>query len=558
MMRAQKHAVLLLLTALLIGAPAEPTLPDALARLQSGDAAGAARILETITAREPQNGRAWRTLGVAYLQAKDPDRAIAAFERALEAQPDMVAPLYNIALAYAVKKDADGVFRWLEKARRSRKIDMTQAEVAPELAPYRSDPRFAAVLPKPSDFADPFVEPANIVREWDGEAAGDQFGWIARNIGDVDGDGAPDFVTSAPTKDIGGADAGRVYVYSSKSGRLLWTVDGRPGDQLGVGIEAAGDANHDGIPDVVASAPGAGKAYILSGKDGKVLVTMTAESSSDNFGRHVSGAGDVNGDGFADVIVGAPDNNQHRGAAYVYSGRDGALLLKLAGEREGDQFGSAVTGFTGKHGTILVAGAPHAGPKHTGRIYVYRALDPHPAFTFDADENGQALGAMFVSIPGDMNGDGFPDVYASDWSDNSKAPGAGKVYVQSGKDGRRLFTFTGQTAGEGFGTSASVAGDLDGDGYADLIVGSWQYAGAALSGGRASLFSGRNGALLKTWTCRTPGDTFGFDAVAMGDIDGDGTVDLLITSGWSGVHGFHSGRVFLISSGIAKHGAAKE
>ncbi len=130
--------------------------------------------------------------------------------------------------------------------------------------------------------------------------------------------------------------------------------------------------------------------------------------------------------------------------------------------------------------------------------------------------------------------------------------------MQSGKDGHRLFTLTGETAGEGFGTSASVAGDVDGDGIPDLIIGAWQYSVYANSGGRAYLHSGKDGRLLKTYTCRIPGDTFGFDAVGMGDVDGDGTVDLLITSAWSGVHGFHSGRVFLMSSGIAKRAAAKE
>jgi hypothetical protein len=58
--------------------------------------------------------------------------------------------------------------------------------------------------------------------------------------------------------------------------------------------------------------------------------------------------------------------------------------------------------------------------------------------------------------------------------------------------------------------------------------------------------------LMKTYTCRTPGDTFGFDAVGMGDVDGDGAEDFLITSGWSAVRGFHSGRMFLISSGIVR------
>jgi hypothetical protein len=91
---------------------------------------------------------------------------------------------------------------------------------------------------------------------------------------------------------------------------------------------------------------------------------------------------------------------------------------------------------------------------------------------------------------------------------------------------------------------------VDGDGRADLIVGAWQYGGAAVSGGRASLYSGKDGRLVKTYTCKVPGDTFGFDAVGMGDVDGDGTLDLLITSAWSGIHGYRSGRVFLISSGI--------
>jgi hypothetical protein len=126
------------------------------------------------------------------------------------------------------------------------------------------------------------------------------------------------------------------------------------------------------------------------------------------------------------------------------------------------------------------------------------------------------------------------------------------VYVHSGKTGRRLLTLTGETAGEGFGTCPAPAGDVDGDGHADLIVGSWQYAGAAVSGGRAYLYSGKDGRLLATYTCRIPGDTFGFDAVGMGDVDGDGTVDFLITSAWSGLHGFHSGRMFLISSGVAR------
>jgi len=264
----------------------------------------------------------------------------------------------------------------------------------------------------------------------------------------------------------------------------------------------------------------------------------------------------VNRDGFADVIVGAPNNGaagEGAGRAYVYSGKDGSLLLTLTAEHAGDNFGSTVAGYSDKDHTILMVGAPGAGPHKTGRTYVYDNLSGKPKFTIDSDETGAALGAMFLSIPGDVDGDGYPDVYASDWTNNAKGPRTGRVYVHSGKDGHHLFTFTGETTGEGFGTSPSVAGDVDGDGHADFIVGAWQYSEAAAGGGRAYLYSGKDGHLMKTYTCRTPGDTFGFDAVTLGDVDGDGDSDFLITSGWSGVHGFHSGRVFIIASGIKAH-----
>jgi hypothetical protein len=537
-------------------APAdEPSLAAAVARLHVNDLEGAARILAVVVQREPQNGRAWRTLGQTQQGLKQLDSAIEAYRKALEVEPTMPAPLYNLGVLYAAKDDAEQAFAWLGKARECRKIDMTQAEAEPELASLKGDRRFAGLLPVPQDFKDPFVEPTKVLLEWDGESANDQFGWIARNIGDVDGDGIPDVVTSAPTKNLGGESAGRIYVYSTRTGAQLWTADGKPGDELGTGVEAAGDTNGDGIPDVIAGAPGGGYARVYSGRDGQVLLTLPAENKDDQFGRHASGVGDVDHDGFADVIVGAPNSNaagKGAGRAYVYSGRSGRLLLTLSGEREGDAFGSAVAGATSTSGVRLLVGAPGAGPRHSGRTYVYGGLTAAPQFVIDSDETGASLGGMFLSVPGDVDGDGIPDLYTSDWGNNAKGPSTGRVYVHSGRDGHRLLVLTGETAGEGFGTSPSVAGDVDGDGHADLIVGAWQYAGAALGGGRAYLYSGKDGHLIRTFTCRTPGDTFGFDAVTMGDLDGDGTTDFLITSGWSGVHGFHSGRVFIVSSGVKR------
>ena len=430
----------------------------------------------------------------------------------------------------------------------TRQLDMTQIQADPDLASLRDDPRFAALLPAAADFEDPFVEDVKILREWDGEAANDQFGWIARPIGDVDRDGVTDIVTSAPG---GPAAAGRVYLYSTKSGRLLWKVDGKPGDTPGHRCRRGRRHEQGRDPRRHRERAGSGHAYVYSGKDGRVLLTMNAEKTADAFGRHVSGAGDVNHDGYADVIVGAPGNAANgagAGRAYVYSGKDGSVLLTLTGEHAGDGFGSTVAGATRGTADFLIVGAPGGGPAHRGQTYVYTSLSQKPAFTIDSDETGAALGAMFVSVVGDADGDKVPDVYASDFANAAKGPATGRVYVHSGKDGHRILTLTGETAGEGFGIGPANAGDVNHDGHDDLIVGSWQYAAVAGSGGRAYLYSGKDGALLKTYTGKIPGETFGFDAVGVGDIDGDGTIDLLITSAWSGIKGFHSGRMFVIPS----------
>jgi hypothetical protein len=215
----------------------------------------------------------------------------------------------------------------------------------------------------------------------------------------------------------------------------------------------------------------------------------------------------VDGDGYADVIVGAPGNDaggQDAGRAYVYSGKTGRTLLTLTGERAGDGFGSTVAGWADAKRRFLIVGAPVAGASKHGRTYVYDTLSAKPKFIIEADDTGSALGMMFVSVLGDVDGDRVPDVYASDWSNTALGASTGRIYVHSGKTGGRLMTLTGGTAGEGFGIGPAAAGDVDGDGRADLIVGAWQYAGAAVSGGAPTLYSGKDGRALKTWTCKVP------------------------------------------------------
>ncbi|HVD92592.1 MAG TPA: FG-GAP-like repeat-containing protein, partial [Vicinamibacterales bacterium] len=412
-----------------------PGLPQAMARLQAQDPAGALAIAEQVVAREPANARAWRVLGIAAKGTKDLDRAMAAFQKSIELEPANAVGLYNTGVIYALKGDRDRAFEWLGRAKGTRKIDMTQIQPDADLVSLRGDPRFAALLPSPADFAAPFVEDVKILREWDGEAMNDQFGWIARPIGDVDRDGITDIVTSAPgTPGPGTTAPGHVYLYSTKTGKLVWKADGEGNDRLGTGVEGAGDTNKDGVPDVIASAPGSGRAYVYSGKDGHVLLTMKAETAADNFGAHASGVGDVNGDGYDDVIVGAPGNAANgagAGRAYVYSGKDGSLLLTLSGAHAGDGFGAAVAG--GKRGSrvFLIVGAPGAGAAHGGRSYVYTSLTQEPAFVIEADETGAALGAMFLSVLGDADGDKIPDIYVSDFSNGAKGPSTGRIYVHS-------------------------------------------------------------------------------------------------------------------------------
>ncbi len=379
-------------------APQTPGIPEAL-QIQPKDPAAAAKILEGVTSREPGNARAWRLLGVARHQAKDYQRAIDAYQKALAIQPDPTAT-YNIGATYARLDDADRAFEWLMKARDTKQVDMSYLLVDPDFAKLKDDARVGPLLPSKADFAKPFVEDVRVIHEWHGDAANDQFGWVARGVGDVDKDGVADFVTSAPFKGSSGAPAGRIYLYSSKGGRLLWTVDGAPGERLGLTIEAAGDVNRDGTPDVVATGPGTGKGYVYSGGDGAVLLTLTGPAGAALSA--IATAGDANGDGHADLLAGAAPRPPATGIgkAFVFSGKDGNVLLTLDGERDGDRFGSAVAGHTAGKQTLLVVGAAGGGERRTGRVYVFKGLSPKPAFTIDADETGVALGAMFVAVAG--------------------------------------------------------------------------------------------------------------------------------------------------------------
>ena len=535
--------------------PGTTDIRQAMNAMRQGDMAGAVGILDSLVAVHPELGAAWNALGIVQRTAGDHAASLAAFETAESLNPGNGSAVFNVGVAHALLNQVDEAFDWLIRAKETGSVLTANIALSPAAANLRADPRWGSLFPDESEYASPFVEDREVLQDWFGETAGDVFGWIARTIGDVDGDGIMDITTSATGYN---GQAGKIYVYSGGSGELLWSKAGDiPGGRLGHGIEAAGDVNADGIPDVVAAAPYVNQVRVYSGSDGTELLSVAGADTSGAFGLSVKGLGDVNGDGHSDLLIGEPfqvwgspingGDLSRPGRAHVISGSDGSTLALLEGDAPGDGFGASVSGKQlGSGGYLFVIGAPGGGQAGTGKAWVYDNLQ-QPLFTAEPDAGGAQYAGMFLSVVGDLNGDGREDVYIADWGDNAAAPGAGKVYLYSGKDGSRLFTLEGEAAGDGFGIGIADAGDVNRDGYDDLIVGAWQHASAAPSGGKLYVHSGRDSSLLYAVTGDVAGETLGFDTTGVGDVNEDGWVDFLVTSAYSMRHGFRTGRTLIVS-----------
>lgn len=493
-------------------------------------------------------------LGYSLHAQKKYEDALVMYEKASAFPRVKINCLYNMACIHSLQNKPDEAFSTLNTAITAGFKNFGQLQGDSDFDNIRNDPRFKKLLPQWLADEELFLEPTRIIHKWSGEAPGDQFGWTGRRVGDMDQDGVIDFITTAPTHKNG---SGKIYVYSSATGDLLQSVTGQPGERLGNSAVGVGDIDGDGIPEFAAGAPGSGgvgAVYVYSGKDASVVHSLVGTKKAAQFGYEVSELGDFNGDDCPDFFVGELAGDglaKGSGRGIVYSGRDASQIFELKGERAGDSFGNAAGATQIKPGEFLLAiGAQNAGPSKRGRVYVYHVRDgkPEKRFMIEGDSNSVNLGQMFISFPGDLDDDGIPDVYASDFSDNTAARGGGKVVVHSGADGRELLVIHGKIPGEGLGTSPSDAGDVDGDGVGDLVIGAWQNRQGAPSGGKVYLHScGKNGKLLRSWTCKQSGDTLGFDACGIGDVDGDGYVDFLLTSAWSNKLGPKTGRVFIIA-----------
>ena len=385
----------------------------------------------------------------------------------------------------------------------------------------------------------------------------DSFGSSVSGAGDVNGDGFDDVIVGARGADNNGSSSGSAQVFSGANGSVLYSFDGNSfGDALGTSVSGAGDVNGDGFDDVIVGSSQddnngffSGSARVYSGVDGSMLYNFDGDSAQDQFGFSVSGAGDVNGDGFADLIVGAhlDDNNgENSGSARVFSGVDGSVLYNFDGDSAQDQFGFSVSGAGDVNGDgfddLIVGGQVDNNGLISGNARVFSGVDGSVLYNFDGDSNMPFFNVVSVSGAGDVNGDGFADLIVGAPADG----GGSNTDVLSGADGSVLYNFDSDSNTTFFNeVSVSGAGDVDGDGFADLIVGD---TGDTINGSRsgsARVYSGVDGSLLYEVYGDSPGDMFGGAVSSAGDVNGDGFADFIIGARTGGTRQGGYARLFV-------------
>ncbi|KAJ8600510.1 hypothetical protein CTAYLR_010071 [Chrysophaeum taylorii] len=386
---------------------------------------------------------------------------------------------------------------------------------------------------------------------------------------------------------------------------------------LGLSVSAAGDINGDGVDDVVVGASGTRHAYVFFGQDSffefrrklrergsydwvvsslptdSVLpIKNSDEDKDDGFGEIVSAAGDINGDGFDDVLISAPSAKNKRGRVYVVYGSESGLCcdtldvknelvstgkgFHITGENEGDYFGSSLSGafdFDDDAIDDILVGADgyNDGEGAAALIYGRENFASEEFFADIAGQGGKAnprgvlitvadstmanVGSQSAAIGSsvaaldDVNGDDVDDVAvgAAGYARNgavfvvfggSKIAGKLKLDELDGTDG---FAAYGVGKGDKFGTSVSKAGDFNGDGYGDVIVG---------APGLCQHDGGRCGAERQV---RVGYD--GFSVSSAGDIDSDGLDDVLVGAFLSSPVGLElAGSVFAVLGAVSKSG----
>jgi len=282
-------------------------------------------------------------------------------------------------------------------------------------------------------------------------------------------------------------------------------------------------------------------------------------SQGEELGYAVSSAGDVDQDGFDDLIVGAPfarpDGFSETGIADLYSGRTGNLIRQFDGFLTFDQMGASVSGGRDVDGDgvpDLLVGSPHANPNglyDAGSVFLFSGATGMTIHRFGGAEKDDLFGNS-VAFAGDMDGDGVAELIIGAHGTTVQGDSlAGSAFVFSGRSGALLHRFDGSSTNRGVGRVVAGAGDVDGDGFADLILG---VPGSSPPGnpsvGSVFLYSGATGNLIRRLNGPAKSDSFGISVAGTEDVDGDGVPDLIVGAPALKVKGLASaGAVFLYS-----------
>jgi hypothetical protein len=393
-----------------------------------------------------------------------------------------------------------------------------------------------------------------------GFAEDDYFGGDVAPAGDINADGTPDLIVGAPSQGVFPFRTGAAYALSGKGGALLWTWYGVADfDVFGASVAGVGDINKDGHADVIVgvplsdlSGPDAGRAVVYSGKTGAVIYNLASAPTGAHFGGNVTGLGDINGDTWPDFAVSAPTfamiSGFPIGRIYVYSGATGGLITMLTGVSASGSWGDDIADAGDVNGDgvhDLVIGEPYLGwpANSTGRIEVRSGANlATTLFAMNGLLADEALG-ISVAAAGDVNDDGFADVIAGGYYANGHK---GLARVLLGPAGAASWVFQGDATNDHFGGAVDGVGDIDKDGHDDLLVGAYQSEFITTVKGYARLYSGRTGQqLYATLRGEALGDAFGVTVCGVGDVTGDGWLDIAVGAQASDANGEDSGKVYV-------------
>jgi hypothetical protein len=448
-----------------------------------------------------------------------------------------------------------------------------------------------------------------------GEGAGDMAGWHISVAGDVNNDGYSDILIGAPYNDNSSRiDNGKVYLILGKS--LGWKspmnlseanatfLGEESNNQASNDVFELGDVNNDNIDDfaigvkkINQGGTSAGKVYIFFGKSfgwhvgtplAEADVTILGEGNTSESG-HVFPLGDVNGDGFNDILIGGGFNDEaglNAGKVYVYFGKPTAAWVKtdtisnadasFLGEQPGDQAGHRIAGVGDVNGDGLgdfivgANGRDQDGLLNRGIAYLILGKTSGwgqnvSLANADASFLGPKIAKMEIGYnvtgPGDVNGDGLDDMLIA-------GGGKSKVYLILGKSSgwvknqpietAATTIFSGESEVDFAGGDMRTLGDINDDDYADFIIGAFGNDQNGKDAGKAYLYYGRPdwqyemnlASADASFLGEHPGDFAGFSVAGGGDIDNDGTDDVLVSSAQNDDSAPDAGKVYLFFSRI--------